>query len=747
MIGNMGQWRCTFWRVVRSRVMWAMTILVLMLSVHPPYLYVTATATLSIDASTCLQLSEPHCISKLTSSFVVVPLRQPLSTQHQQQHQTIQSSIHGGGVIALEFWKRANSDHEANDDNLSKGMNFSPSDDESYDNESPSPETEFGSLFDDFVDSGNVPTMQSNATDILGIDANFSVTINIANTTTSTKRNRWKRLTLPPSVGALLPGKPLFMRLVPKKSVDIVSKIMDEIQPQEDKADWFKLLEQERSTGHYLNLSDVEFMSLGNGTHQLSSISSSANAPLMSEHAEGNDTHDHKRSKRRFFQRNFKNISDGAVKVVPQLSKDELECPFIASNIDDLQTAVLLNKIPLRDVGFRFPIKGVGSEVIFGQQTAGDERKQSSIDITNSPLSSGGETAFHRHDPIINGSLSSLLTYKAKTSSDPTLLANYHHGIELLSHHPVLSLVRERVLSKSKPGRRVQGSNSPSADIPHLALVIEGGGMRGAVSAGMAAALSTLDLLDAFDSIHGSSAGSIVGAYLVSRQLCMDVYTDIMPASGNKFVSKRGGLVNFGVDWLGDLIQRKLLTFDGEEQDGSSGTDDLCVDVSGADGENVTSWVCEDDEASSVELAMGTSKRKQSGDLSRSTRLQSDDQYGGIVVESMNYLLSNMFHVAKSSVSKPLLFGARRFGRAIRPAISALDVASSMRQYLRRRPGMNITYVLDGVMDESHGLRPFDVHAFQANDKLQPLYMIASTVSNGGKGEMETGKAQIVMHH
>jgi len=61
---------------------------------------------------------------------------------------------------------------------------------------------------------------------------------------------------------------------------------------------------------------------------------------------------------------------------------------------------------------------------------------------------------------------------------------------------------------------------------------------------------------------------------------------------------------------------------------------------------------------------------------------------------------------------------------------------------------MNITYVLDGVMDESHGLRPFDVHAFQANDKLQPLYMIASTVSNGGKGEMETSKAQIiVMHH
>jgi hypothetical protein len=52
------------------------------------------------------------------------------------------------------------------------------------------------------------------------------------------------------------------------------------------------------------------------------------------------------------------------------------------------------------------------------------------------------------------------------------------------------------------------------------------------------------------------------------------------------------------------------------------------------------------------------------------------------------------------------------------------------------------SYVLDGVMDELHGLRPFDVDAFRANDKLQPLYMIASTVNNGGKGEMETGEKE-----
>ena len=50
---------------------------------------------------------------------------------------------------------------------------------------------------------------------------------------------------------------------------------------------------------------------------------------------------------------------------------------------------------------------------------------------------------------------------------------------------------------------------------------------------------------------------------------------------------------------------------------------------------------------------------------------------------------------------------------------------------------MNITYILDGVMDENHGLRPFDMDAFKANDARQPLYIISSSV-NVGSGRMET---------
>ena len=49
-----------------------------------------------------------------------------------------------------------------------------------------------------------------------------------------------------------------------------------------------------------------------------------------------------------------------------------------------------------------------------------------------------------------------------------------------------------------------------------IALAIEGGGMRGTVSAGMALALHERGLVPAFDAVYGSSAGAISGAWLVS---------------------------------------------------------------------------------------------------------------------------------------------------------------------------------------------------------------------------------------
>lgn len=94
--------------------------------------------------------------------------------------------------------------------------------------------------------------------------------------------------------------------------------------------------------------------------------------------------------------------------------------------------------------------------------------------------------------------------------------------------------MKRRQESGSKPGRRT--------DNRKLALCIEGGGMRGAVSAGMVAAIKYCGLEDTFDVIYGSSAGSIVGAYFLSRQLPVygaQIYYDIIcsiPENGQRFI-------------------------------------------------------------------------------------------------------------------------------------------------------------------------------------------------------------------
>ncbi len=70
--------------------------------------------------------------------------------------------------------------------------------------------------------------------------------------------------------------------------------------------------------------------------------------------------------------------------------------------------------------------------------------------------------------------------------------------------HPVLALLGERAIRSSRPGARADGQR--------LALVLEGGGMRGVVSAGMASALEQRRLLDCFDLVVGTSAGALNAA-------------------------------------------------------------------------------------------------------------------------------------------------------------------------------------------------------------------------------------------
>jgi predicted patatin/cPLA2 family phospholipase len=87
-------------------------------------------------------------------------------------------------------------------------------------------------------------------------------------------------------------------------------------------------------------------------------------------------------------------------------------------------------------------------------------------------------------------------------------LARTGHDHETPAPHEVLRALATRRAAGSQPGARDDGLR--------IALAIEGGGMRGVISAGMALALDELALVSAFDAVYGASAGAITGAWLLS---------------------------------------------------------------------------------------------------------------------------------------------------------------------------------------------------------------------------------------
>ena len=96
--------------------------------------------------------------------------------------------------------------------------------------------------------------------------------------------------------------------------------------------------------------------------------------------------------------------------------------------------------------------------------------------------------------------------------------------------HEVLRVLGERARAGSRPGERRDGFR--------VALAIEGGGMRGTISAGMALALDELGLVSAFDAVYGASAGAITGAWLLSRPQGLRGWTE--PAYARAFIRRSG---------------------------------------------------------------------------------------------------------------------------------------------------------------------------------------------------------------
>ena len=110
-------------------------------------------------------------------------------------------------------------------------------------------------------------------------------------------------------------------------------------------------------------------------------------------------------------------------------------------------------------------------------------------------------------------------------------------GVSVL--HPVAAAIRHR-----PPGARV-------------ALVVEGGGMRGAVSGGMALGLDELGLRDAFDAAYGSSAGTLNAMWFVSGRVREGIPTWTDPALVNQLIRRRRALVRRPVVDVTRLVEER----------------------------------------------------------------------------------------------------------------------------------------------------------------------------------------------
>jgi predicted patatin/cPLA2 family phospholipase len=147
--------------------------------------------------------------------------------------------------------------------------------------------------------------------------------------------------------------------------------------------------------------------------------------------------------------------------------------------------------------------------------------------------------------------------------------------------HPVAELLRRRRDERSLPGGR--------ADPFRLALVLEGGGMRGVVSAGMTAALERLGLTPAFDLVVGSSAGALNGVGLLNGMAHRGPATYAGPLASRAFINPARLLVRRpAVDLQLLLDHAASLDPQREEREIAAGVPFVCVAVDVDTAEPVT---------------------------------------------------------------------------------------------------------------------------------------------------------------
>lgn len=124
--------------------------------------------------------------------------------------------------------------------------------------------------------------------------------------------------------------------------------------------------------------------------------------------------------------------------------------------------------------------------------------------------------------------------------------------------HPVLQLLRDRRHTASKPLNRTDGAR--------LGLAVEGGGMRGIVSASMLVALEDFGFAGAFDVVYGCSSGAVNAAYFLAGRggwYPASIYHDDLTT--RKFLDMRKLLVvrpPMNLDYVFEIVMDQVKPID-----------------------------------------------------------------------------------------------------------------------------------------------------------------------------------------
>lgn len=127
--------------------------------------------------------------------------------------------------------------------------------------------------------------------------------------------------------------------------------------------------------------------------------------------------------------------------------------------------------------------------------------------------------------------------------------------------HPVLEVLRKRRHANSLPGQRAEGDGAK------LGLAVEGGGMRGIVSAAMLQVIEECGLAGCFDAVYGCSSGAINAAYFLAGETWYPVSIYFHDLTSRQFIDFRrvfrgGNILNLDYAFDEIVAVRKPLAYE-----------------------------------------------------------------------------------------------------------------------------------------------------------------------------------------